>query len=139
MREGREQGLGLGLGTGVDRPGRALGASSSKARDQDGLDYPQGALWMSSSSNSRQHWHTRQLAAVEMGQQQHQQLQLSTPLILGIEYCSKGHKSGVQSTLRALKYVQKSPLKLQGGLIPKRARPNFSMPHLHLRHLRAAL
>ena len=56
----------------MDFPGRALRASSSRSRDQDGLDYSQGAPWMRSCSDSRQHWHACQLAAVEMGQQQHQ-------------------------------------------------------------------
>ena len=80
IRDGREPGLIVGLGIGVD-PGGPLGASSSRARDQDGLDYSQGAPWMRSSSDSRQHWRARQLAAVEMDQQQHQpQQQLSMPL-----------------------------------------------------------
>ena len=81
IRDGREPGLIVGLGIGVDPPGGPLGASSSRARDQDGLDYSQAAPWMRSSSDSRQHWRARQLAAVEMDQRQHQpQQQLSMPL-----------------------------------------------------------
>ena len=78
---GREPGLDLEKGT--------LRASSSRTRDQDGLDYSQGAPWMRSSSDSRQHWHARQLTDVEMGQQQQQpQQQPSMPLEDTHDACS---------------------------------------------------
>ena len=38
IRKGMEPVLSLRLETSVDPPGRAVGASSSGARDQDGLD-----------------------------------------------------------------------------------------------------
>ena len=79
----------VGLGIGVDPPGGALGGSTSRARDQDGLDYSQGAPWMRSSSDSRQHWRARQLAAVEMGQTQPQpRQQRSLPLNDTLDACS---------------------------------------------------
>ena len=82
--QGREPRLQSGVGT-----GGAPGASSSRGRDQDDLDYSQGAPWMRNSSDSRQHWHARQLAAVEMDQQQHQlQQQLSMPLDDTQDACS---------------------------------------------------
>jgi exonuclease III len=69
--------------------GGAPEASSSRARGQDDLDYSQGAPWMRSSSDSRQHWHARQLAAAEMEQQQPQpQQQLSMPLDDTLNACS---------------------------------------------------
>ena len=81
---GRATGLPPGIGT-----GGAPEASSSRARDQDYLDYAHGAPWMRSSSVSRQHWHARQLAAVEMDQQQPQpHQQLSMPMDDAHNACS---------------------------------------------------
>ena len=64
------------------------GSSSSRGRNQDGLDCCQEAPWMKSSSNSRQHWHARHLAAVEMNQQQHQLRRRSLPLDDTHDACS---------------------------------------------------